>query len=154
MLGARPGGTSLFTLRKETSATGVPSEAPRGGLLMGHLQPLPPEACGLSQQVPGHHHCPNMVFYSPLPHSGHSFPFCTTRKGLTCSGDLRLGPGHPKPRSWGESRPGTTDQPRPCLPLSLPRGTHLLLGKLIHYSLKAPFLAGSKLPALHFAATT
>lgn len=44
--------------------------------------------------------------------------------------------------------------PRPCLPNSLPRGTHLLLGKLIHYSLKAPFLAGSKLPTLHFAATT
>ena len=70
----------------------------------------------------------------------------------------------PLPVPWGPSLPSLwwvlgevsplMIAARPCLPHPLPRGTHLLLGKLIHYSLKAPFLAGSKLPALHFAATT
>ena len=123
---------------------------------MRHLQPPSLEECGLSQGVPDHHHCLPVGFYSSLPRAGLSFPFCTAGKGLTSSGDLRSGPGHLRPRSWAASRgaPHHQPSPTPASPTPSLGGTRLLLGKLIHYSLKAPFLAGSKLPTLHFVATT
>lgn len=67
---------------------------------------------------------------------------------------LRLGLDTPGPVLGSKQVPPSISPAPPLPPNSLPPGTHLLLGKLIHYSLKALFLAGSKLPALHFAATT
>ena len=81
------------------------------------------------------------------------FLLLSSGKGLTSSGDLGSA-WTPRAQILWASGPRTINQLHPCLPNSLPRGTHLLLEKLIHYSLKAPFLAGSKLPTLHFAATT
>ena len=69
--------------------------------------------------------------------------------GLRAKREDSTGPGHPSHDSGSCGPPALPESPQ--LP---PWGNSLLLGKLIHYSLKAPFLAGSKLPVLHFAATT
>lgn len=140
-------GMALAAFKNGWSAAGAPLRVPQ----MGDPQPPSLEECGLSQEVPGHHRCLPTGFYSSQPRAGLSFPFCSVRRV-----DIPWRPriGHWRPRSRAAGSPPPSTQLRPCLPHSLPLGTHLLLGKLIHYSLKAPFLAGSKLPTLHFAATT
>lgn len=87
---------------------------------MRHPQPSSLEGCGLSQEVPDHHHCLPVGFYSSLPRAGLSFPFCTVGKGLTSSGDLRSGPGHLRPRSWAAMGGPPTINPAPPLPPQLP----------------------------------
>lgn len=121
----------------------VPEEGPtsRGVWVVPGSPGSPPLSCYSLLQVP-----------APLKTQ---FPLLYNGEGVDIQRRLMIGAWTPQTDTLGSRQfPLPSTQPRPFLPHSLPRGTHLLLGKLIHYSLKAPFLAGSKLPALHFAATT
>lgn len=77
--GVRPAGSGddSSCLQNGWSAAGAPLKVPQ----MGDLQPPSLEECGLSQEVPGHHRCLPMGFYSSQPHAGFSFPFCPVGRG-------------------------------------------------------------------------